>query len=209
MEPQEALSQFQIGGHLANVTDASGGMLRLRPDVEGKVLATLLLPYSSPAPGNVFDQNWASIHSSPPWTDTGLPVVVHHRVGQGEVSYSAGDIESVASEAGNRVFLHLLRRLLGKQPCRVEADTHPCVWVEARDLPGEAGTVVGMLNVQEEIPPLPVPKVTVRLRPPAGQRYTRLVELPSQKPIPFRTLADSTLKFTVRSLALFAQVRAE
>ena len=206
--PQEALSQFQVGGHLANVTDASGGTLRLRPDHAGTVLASLLLPYASPAAGNVFDQNWASIHSSPPWQDTGTPVIVHHCAGQGEVIYSAADIESVASDAGTRVFLSLVRRLLGAEPCRIESDAHSCVWIEARDLPEQGGTVVGLLNVQEELPPLPVPEVTVRLRPPPGRRYTTLVELPAQRPVPFTTASDGTLTFTVRNLALFALVKA-
>jgi hypothetical protein len=56
---------------------------RLRADFRGHALATLNVPFGYPARGTVNDRKWASIHSSPPWTDLDAPMIVENSFGAG------------------------------------------------------------------------------------------------------------------------------
>ena len=52
------------------------------------MLASLNLPFANEW-GDMCNQRWASIHSSPPWQDTDTPVIVENSYGKGRVIYSA------------------------------------------------------------------------------------------------------------------------
>lgn len=146
--------------------EGRAGTLRIRLG-NGEALVALTLPYGHPHPGTVSDTHWASIHSSPPWKDDGRPLVVRNRFGGGVSIYSAFDMEAGQSAEHDALFLSLIRDLL-PESSRVEADTHPHVWLSAFRQPNRV--VVYLLNYQVEEPVLPVPAARVRVRIPAGRR---------------------------------------
>lgn len=189
LAPQDYLSQFDFTpAHSAGTV----GMVRLSERVEGDALATVTLPYASPHDGSVFDHNWASIHSYPPWQDTSAPAIVRNRYGNGMCIYSAGDLECSAGEANDRLLLALLKELTGRD-YRWSADCHPCVWVSVTHQPERKRFLVGLLNFQERLPVIPIPKAAFRLKAPDGVCFTGVRRLPDCESIPFSVAPDGTL----------------
>jgi hypothetical protein len=176
-------------------------MLRLRPEAEGEVLATLSLPYGSPEPGSVYDHAWASIHTSPPWEATGRPALVRHAYGEGVALYCAAALEAEASDANTRLLDALIRSLLVDPAYTAEA--HPSVWMNVMHQPEARRMLVGFLNAQRDTPPVPAPPVAFTLRPPEGARFTELVRLPDETPAPFTLDENGVLHATTGTLEIF------
>src|SRR5207237_10238893 len=65
-----------------------------------ETLASITLPYGYPHGGNIDDQHWASIHSSPPGEDTRLPAITLHQYGRGKVVYSSASLERRPHHSG-------------------------------------------------------------------------------------------------------------
>ena len=188
--------------------DGVTGAVRLRQGSSARPLATLSLPYGYPHGGSVEDRNWASIHSSPRWTDTEIPAIVENRFGRGTAIYSAADIEAGTSTAHDPLFVGLIRSLLEGVPA-FEADTHPAVWVTAFDQPDQGRTILSFLNYQDELPVLPIADVRFRLRAPANARFRRLAILPEGCELPLDLDAAGTLHATLPHLGDFAMLSAE
>lgn len=149
-----------------------------------QALATLSLPYGYPQHGAAVNRNWSSIHSSPPWEDTESPTLVESTFGRGRTIYAVEDVERTSAEANEALFVALVRRLLGGA-ARMEVDTHPAVWAAAFDQRDRERVVVSLLNYPRDLPPSSV-GATLRLAPPPGTGFTRLVDLPSETPIDFK-----------------------
>ena len=188
--------------------DGSTGAVRLREGGQAQPLATLSLPYGYPHGGSVEDHHWASIHSSPRWTDTEAPVIVENRFGRGTVIYCAADIEAGESTAHGPLFVGLIRSLLDGVPT-FESDTHPAVWVTAFDQSEQRRTILSFLNYQDELPVLPIADVPFRLRAPANAQFTRLSILPEGRELPFELDAAGTLRATLPRLGEFAMLSAD
>ncbi|WP_165966440.1 alpha-amylase family protein [Actinomadura sp. 7K507] len=188
-DPQAYLSVDPAPGAL------NGGILRLRADDDAHVLATLSLPYAHPHVGDVSDRNWASMHSSPPWEDTPLPVILERQFGLGRVIYSAFNIERDEADVNDRTFAGLIRRLRGEQ-WTLQCETHPAITVSAFRHPGDNAIRVSLLNT----PPALVADATLRLRAPEGKRFTELEQVPQRSKVPFSTEPDGTLECTIKSL---------
>ena len=192
------------------VSNDNSGLIRLRAlvdDSPSEALATLNIPYGHPAFGSIEGKDWSSIHSSPPWTDTGIPALVRHRVGKGRVIYSAADIESGEGAAHERLFVSLLRDLM---PCPMafEADAHPSVWMTVFDQPDRHRQVVNLLNYANELPLVPG-RAGIKLNPPPGYRFTNLEFLPSSgAPPKWRVTEDGTQEFELESLGVFTMLAA-
>ena len=201
--PQTCLS-FR---HNPDESNRGVGMLRLADRIEGKVLGTLTLPYAKEW-GSVFEQNWTSIHSSPPWRDTDTPALVSNRFGKGRAIYSAADIEAVDCAAGSRLLLHLLKELLGPRTS-ASADTHPAVWMSVSDQPENGRIVAGFLNYQSQLPSVPIAEVPFTFRPPKGRRFVRVKTVPGNKTIKFKTDKDGLLQASLRNLQALQLVVAE
>jgi len=185
------------------------GLVRLKPladDSPVEVLATLNIPYGHPAFGSVEGRDWSSIHSSPPWTDTGIPALVRNRVGRGQVIYSAADIESGDGAAHERLFISLLRELLPCTPA-FEVEAHPCVWVTAFDQPDRSRQVVNLLNYADELPVVPG-RASIRLKPPKGFRFTGLKSLPDNTPLDVQIDSSGLLEAEIDSFGMFAMFAA-
>lgn len=195
--PQHYVSANPAAGSLA------GGLLRLRSDPAAEVLATLTLPYAHPELGTVFDHRWSSIHSSPPWEDSGTPVLVEHSYGDGRAVYSAFDLEREEADVNHRVFAELVRSLLGDD-WSWQCDTAPHVWASAFSEPDVPAIRIALLNA----PPAIVAGATLRLRPPAGTRFETLRDLSSGERPAFATAFDGTLECRLESLPELTMLRA-
>ncbi len=183
------------------------GSLQLAERVEGQVLATLSLPYDQNL-GTVHDQTWSSIHSNPPWCDTGSPVLVEHSFGGGRTIYSAIDIESTDGAANQKLFVKLITDLLeGRQSA--SADAHPCVWMTVTGQDDRQRMIVALLNYQTQLPPVPLREVRFSLRPPAGRKFARLRLLPAGGELDFVTDDNGQLRATVPQLEALAMLSAE
>jgi len=183
------------------------GMPRLSQVLEGHALATLTLPYGYPHAGTAADRHWSSVHSSPPWEDTDIPVVVENSYGSGRAVYSTFDLERTDAEANETLFLHLIRSLLPGSPA-FAADTHPAVWVNAFDQPESSRVMISLLNYQAEQPPAPVP-VRLTVRRPTGRRFTSLRRVPEDRPLAYRLGDDGALHAELDRLELLAMLLAE
>jgi hypothetical protein len=203
----EAVRPDELVTHRATATQTTGAV-RIAADADSTVLATLTLPYGYPQVGSVEDQDWAAIHVMAAWERTDHPVVVEHRFGAGRVIYSAADLESGGSPGQDRLFLALLRRLITEAPS-FEARAHPSVWMTVFDQRDARRQLVSLLSYQAELPPLPVPEVEFRLRPPDGYRYTRLLRLPDEQPVAATVDADGVLGTRITGLDGFAAYLAE
>lgn len=182
--------------------------LRISEQAEAEVLATLSLPYAHPHPGAIFDQNWASFWSCPPWEDTRHPVLVRNTFGKGEVIYCASDIESLDSGASDRLFLFLIEGLLGAAPV-YHAETHPGVWMNVMEQGHGARFLIGFLNYQAQLPAAPIARIPFTLRAPAGRRFTKLLMLPGKTSLAFSTDEDGTLHAEAPELKVFHLLLAE
>jgi hypothetical protein len=199
--PQRHVAFTPLLGALA------GGLLRLRPG-EGRVLATLTLPYGHPKPGRVDDQSWASIHSSPPWEETEMPVIVAHEYGRGHCIYSAAGLESIDHPAARQLFLGLVRELM-PGPASFEAQAHPNIWVNAFDQPDASRIQISFVNPLAQSGQLPAFSMRFELRPPAGKSFRALYRVPDQTPVPFEVDASGTLRAAVDDLVDFRMLVAE
>ncbi len=178
---------------------------RLRPGA-GRTLATLSLPYGYPEAGTVLDEHWSSIHSAPPHTDTDHPVIVEHRTGDGVSVYSAIDLEATPSEVNERVFVGIVRRLLGREPS-ASARAHPAVWMNVFDHPDEDRMSVTLLNYQADLPAVPVRDVLVELDAGPGKRFTSLTRAPDGAPMGFE-VTGGRLRTTLEELDVFEMLVA-
>lgn len=197
--PERPLAHWRIeGGTGATVVAADAG----------EVLVTLTTPYGYPEPGAVGDTRWASIHSSPPWTDTDEPLVVRNRHGDGQVIYSALDIEAGETPEHDQLLLSLIRAL-APRPARLDVDTHPCVWASAFDQPEANRMTVCLLNYQLEAPAIPVATSRVSAGLPKGRRVLAVKRAPDLEAIPFEEPEPGRVSFDAGTLDLFAMFIVE
>jgi hypothetical protein len=164
------------------------------------------VPYAEPHTGTVDDQQWASIHSSPPWEDTDHPVIVRHTYGQGLTIYSAADIETTEQEANARLLVALLMELLPGAP-RYQDDAHPAVWMNVYLQEERQAMLIVFLNYQQQLPAIPLPPFAFSVRPPAGKQFLRLLCVPDETPLPFTVDDDGTLHAESPTLAVFHMLK--
>jgi len=190
-----------------NSADQGTGTLYLSEEVEGKVLGTLTKAYFQ-VPGNVVDNKFESLHTTPPARDTGQPMLVHHAFGKGQSIYCAANLEAGTSEAHRSLFLSLIE-LLGDGRWSFEVDAHPAVWATVFDQRQRGRLVLSLLNYQAQLPPAPIHRVPFVLQPPKGMRFTRLLHLPRQAKIAFDLDEDGMLRAEVHDLDKLIMVAAE
>lgn len=178
------------------------GLPRLSTKSKGKVLATLNVPYGYPAPGALGNQDFASIHSSPPWDDLNNPAIVENRFHRGKSIYSISPIETALTEADKRLFVSLIRDLL-EGPGSLEAEASPDTWVTLFDQPEQRRYVVTAVVYNPEFNPGPTPlKFAVHATTP-GRQIDRVVEASSGREVKFDVGKDGAVQVDDGPFELF------
>ncbi len=103
--------------------------------------------------------------------------------GKGKAVWVAAPLESRGDAVDARIFLLLLKRVL-HPPYKFEADTDRAVEVTLFHQEDRHRLLVGMLNLQAQVPTIPVAP-TIRIQVPAGRRARKVSLLPEQTDVAF------------------------
>ena len=174
--------------------------------VSGDVLAALTLPYDREW-GDVMHQNWASIHSSPPWRETNTPAIVENRFGDGLVIYSAADIGSISCPANEAVMLRILDRL-DSSPSSYSTDAHASVWMNVEHQVDKRCYIIKFLNCQKQYPPIPIGDFTFTLRIPEEKDNLRVSMMPGNESVDWSVNDDGGLCVKIDGLDEFLLLKA-
>jgi hypothetical protein len=177
------------------------GLPRLALGADGDVLATLNLPYGYPSPGSMRGRDFASIHSSPPWSDLENPTIVSHSFGGGRCIFSVAPLEAVDDAVHMALFAALVYELLDHQPTLV-ATTDPNVWISAFDHVDDCRLTIAALRYETE-PPTGVVPVSLRLRPLPDRRVIGVRHVLSGLNQPYSEHLDGTVDIFLHDLRLF------
>ena len=189
-----------------NVT-FGGPMVRAQSLSDTEVLATVTLPWVQPDLGTAIGQHFAQIWSNPPASTPGSdPGIVTNSFGKGKAVWVAAPIESGIELVYAHVVSHLLHRLL-PGPYHFEAEMHPAVEMTLFEQAEKHRLLVGLLNMQEQVPTIPVGG-TVRVRVPADRRARRVLHLPDQKEIPFEKVG-AYVQFNVAPFKILTMALVE
>jgi len=182
-------------------------MVRAQSLPGAEVLATATLPFVAPNAGYAVGAHFAQIWSNPPAAKPGSdPGIVVNSFGKGKAIWIAGRVESLTEPVGHNLVKHLLRNAL-PGPYRFEADTNRVVEVTVFDQPEQHRLLIGLINLQEHVPTIPVSAV-VRVLPPSGRRVRRVLQLPEQKPLSFEK-SGAYIQFQVEPFKLVFMAVAE
>ena len=161
-----------------------GPMVKAQADSSVEVLATVTLPFVDPEAGNALNTRFAQIWSDPPAPEAGSdPGIVINKFGKGKSVWVAAPLEARPDAVSARVFQLLLRRVL-EPPYKFEADTDPAVEVTLFHQADRNCLLVGMLNLQMQLPTIRV-SATIRVHVPAEFKMRNVVLLPEQKAVDF------------------------
>ncbi|MCY4109172.1 MAG: hypothetical protein OXG11_09105, partial [Chloroflexi bacterium] len=162
-----------------------GPMIQAEMLPEAEALATVTLPFTAPEAGRAIGSRFAAIISDPPAVTAGSdPGIVVHSYGKGNAVWVAAPIESVAQQVNARLVLALLKRLLPK-PYKFEAETHSSIEVTLFDQPENQRLLLGMLNMQSQLPAVPV-GATIKVQLPHGRVPSGVFRIPDREPIAFK-----------------------
>jgi hypothetical protein len=185
----------------------SGPMVQAQAGPDAQVLATVTLPFVDPDVGNPINTRFAQIWSNPPAPQPGQdPGIVVNAFGKGKAVWVAAPLESRADQVNARVFHLLLSRLL-QPPYQFEADTEPAVEVTLFHQGDRHRLLVGMLNLQAQVPTIPV-AATLRIQVPAGRKARKVSLLPEEKEIAF-SVVGSYIAFQVPSFNLVSMAMVD
>ena len=172
-----------------------------------KVLATVTLPFVDPEAGTAIGVHFAQIWSDPPAPTPGKdPGIVVNTFGKGRTIWVAAPIETLTGTATKDMVLHLLRTTLAA-PYKFEADTDQSVEVTLFHQREKRRLLVGLLNMQEEVPSIPV-DATIRVQIPNSAKAKRVLRLPDQSEIAF-TKAGQNVQFHIPAFDVLAMAMVE
>jgi hypothetical protein len=185
----------------------SVSMVKAQAAPDTQVLATVTLPFVDPDAGNPINVHFAQIWSNPPAPESGTdPGIVTHSFGKGKTIWTAAPLELQPNEVNAGVFLILLKRAL-QPPYKFEADTDPAVEVTLFHQEDRHRLLLGMLNLQAQVPTIPV-TATVRIHVPEGHQARKVSLLPAEKSISF-TRDGSYISFKVPSFNLVSMAMVD
>ena len=185
----------------------SGSMVKVQAEPGVEVLATVTLPFVDPEAGTALNTHFAQIWSNPPDAQPGHdPGIVINTFGKGKAIWIAAPLESRGDAVNARIFGLLLKRVL-QPPYQFEADTDRAVEVTLFHQQDRQRLLVGMLNLQMQVPTIAV-AATIRVQIPAGHRARRVSLLPEQKDAIF-SAAGPYISFQVPSFKLVCMALVE
>jgi hypothetical protein len=160
----------------------NGPMVKVQAAPSAEVLATITLPFVDPEAGTALNTRFAQIWSNPPASQAGQdPGIVINSFGKGKAVWTAASLELRSDAVNARIFTLLLKRVL-QPPYRFEADSDRAVEITLFHQQDRRRLLVGMLNLQTQVPTIPV-SATIRVQIPPGHRARRASLLPEQKDI--------------------------
>ena len=179
-----------------------GSMVKVEALPGAEVLATVTLPFVPVESEHVIGNHYSDIEGvQAAMTSGSEPALVQHSFGKGRAVWLAAPLESnpnslrwpyqgAKTDVNAKLVLSVLRRVL-PAPYYFEADTHPSVEMTLFHQPEKKRVLAGLLNMQQELPQIPV-GATVRVQVPGEGRVTRVVLIPEQKTIPFEKAGPYT-----------------
>lgn len=184
-----------------------GEMVKAEVQAGAEVLAKVTLPFVAPDEGYVIGTHFAQIWSNPPATAASKdPAIVINSFGKGKAIWVAAPIEKLNGAAAGALVRHLLHSAL-PGPYKFEADASHTVEITVFRQEKNQRLLVGLLNMQEEPPAVPV-DATIRIQIPVGGRAKRVLLLPEQKEMAF-TEAGPYAQFHMPAFEVFAMVLVE
>ena len=161
-----------------------GPMIKAKAQSGTEVLATVTLPFVDPDAGTPLNTRFAQIWSDPPASHPGTdPGIVINTFGKGKTVWIAAPLESRTDAVNARLFELLLKRVL-LPPYKFEADTDPAVEVTLFHQKDQQRLLVGILNLQTQVPTIPV-AATIRVQVPSRHRARKVSLLPERQQIAF------------------------
>jgi len=210
--PEELLNAIKPQQNLSHIAHNSekrtAGCLLLKEYSEANKLGTLTLPYGDKR-GNVFDRNWISIHSSPPWRKTNRPVIVKNCYEQGICIYSAADIETIQSEANEKLFLELINILLNGEKFSFSSASHPCIWSFLFHQPEKRRYRLSLLNYQLDLPVIPIQNVKFLINVPEKKNIKNVFIAPDKEKLKFSLTDNNDLEITIPELLKLSMIVIE
>ena len=177
-----------------------GPMVKAEALAGTEVVAAVTLPWVAPEVGALIDGHFAQVWSNPPADKPGSdPGITIHAYGKGKAIWIAAPIETAANEVNDKILLSLLKDAY-RGAYQFEADVHPSVEVTLFDQPEHSTLLLGLLNMESEDPPIPVP-ATVRVKAPEGRRIISAVHLPDERPMDI-TQSGEYARLTFQPFAL-------
>lgn len=184
-----------------------GSMVKAESKPGAEVLATVTLPYVAPDEGFAIGAHFAQIWSNPPALVAGEdPAIVVNSFGKGKAIWVAAPIEKLTGAAASALVRHLLHTAL-PGPYKFEADANRAVEITVYHQEKNQRLLVGLLNMQEEAPAIPV-DATVRVQIPVGGKAQRVLRLPERKEMAF-TAAGPHIQVHVPAFDVLAMVLVE
>jgi hypothetical protein len=169
---------------------------------EAEVLATVTLPYTDP-----FDTSrFASIHSDPPGRPTAHPAAILRTQGKGRVLWVSSPIEKAVQPPHRRCFLQMIRELVPRG-FAFEADAPAAVEITAFRQEDKRRWILHFVNMQEELPLVPVAGLKVRLET-GGKTVKRVFRPPDGASVPWQQHAQ-TLEIDVPGFETYGMVAVE
>lgn len=166
-----------------------------------QVVARIVEPFTDPR-----GQRYAAILTNPPGRVLDHPALVMNRFGSGRVLYSAGAIECWDHPRLWGVLARLWRSLLARLPV-FETDGHPATEVLLYHQPERKRYTVNVLNVQQELPNIPVQDMHIHVRVD-GASVCAVRLLPGGEELDF-SIEGVYVCFTLPRLEYFAMVSVE
>jgi hypothetical protein len=172
----------------------NGPMVKALAASSAEVIATVTLPFVDPELGTALNTHFAQIWSDPPAPKQAAPQqgsdpgIVLHTFGKGKSVWVAAPLESRADAVSARILQLLLKKIL-EPPYKFEADADPAVEVTLFHQADRRRFLVGMLNMQTQLPVTSVP-ATIRVQVAADQNVRAVTLLPEQKQIAFTRIGN-------------------
>jgi hypothetical protein len=149
-----------------------------------ETLAFVTLPFVEPEVGKNIGSRFTAIHSDPPaLAPLTAPGVTVRKFRKGWAVWMAAPFEMRDEKVNHDMLVHLLRRVL-HGPFRFEVDTHPAVEMTLFHQPERKRMRAGLLNLQRQLPQIPV-GAKVRVLLPEERLAKRVLLLPENVPVPF------------------------
>ncbi|MGA9062581.1 MAG: alpha-amylase family protein [Terracidiphilus sp.] len=184
-----------------------GSMVKAQSLLGAEVLATVTLPLVAPDVGYSIGQHFGQIWSNPPAASPGNdPGVVVNSFGKGKTIWVAAPFESQSAPVNSNLVIYLLHKAL-TGPYKFEADTHQAVEVTVFDQEDKRRLLVGLFNMQEQIPTIPI-GATVRILVPTDSRVRRVIEVPCQREIQFK-MTGPYVEFQISPFSVVAMALVE